>query len=181
MSICRFVNPSVTMMSMRKVSHDSETPARGQQVLTACALIHHNFDGTEKVFLAQRAATKKFMPNIYELLGGHIDFGEKVSDGLKREVLEETGMHISLGDVFYEFTYDNWVKGSHSIEVIYFARFTDPLDKISLHPDDHAGYKWITEDEVIEVMQPGRKKNDQEIKAVQKGFELLEGGSLGFG
>ncbi|HZP55654.1 MAG TPA: NUDIX hydrolase, partial [Candidatus Saccharimonadales bacterium] len=119
---------------MTKVSHDSETPARGQQVLTACALIHQKVDGVEKVFLAKRADTKKFMPGIYELLGGHIDFGEKVVDGLKREVKEETGMNISLGDAFFEFTYENWVKGSHSIEVVYFAKFLDPLEKLKLHP-----------------------------------------------
>ena len=166
---------------MRKVSHDSETPAHGQQVLTACALIHHSFDGVEKIFLARRAASKKFMPNVYELLGGHIDFGEKLADGLKREVLEETGMDISLGDVFYEFTYDNWVKGSHSIEVVYFAKFAGPLDGISLHPDDHSDYKWITEEEIPEIMQPGRERDDQEIGAVRRGFELLRGGSLNFG
>ncbi len=27
-----------------KISHDSETPAHGKQVITACALIHHNKD-----------------------------------------------------------------------------------------------------------------------------------------
>jgi 8-oxo-dGTP diphosphatase len=166
---------------MAEVSHDSETPAHGQQVITACALIYHDFDGIPKIFLAKRAATKKFMPNIYELLGGHIDFGEQVTDGLKREVMEETGMRISLGDVFYEFTYNNWIKGSHSIEVIYFAKFTDPLEQIKLHPDDHSGYKWINQDEVEEVMGPGRQPGDSEILAVQRGFELLSGQSLNFG
>ena len=166
---------------MTKVSHDSETPAHGQQVFTACALIHQDFDGVEKVFLAKRADTKKFMPGIYELLGGHIDFGEKVADGLKREVKEETGMNISLGDTFYEFTYENWVKGSHSIEVVYFAKFIDPLEKLKLHPEDHSGYKWITVDNVIKYMQPGRGQYDSEIKAVQRGFELLAGKPLNFG
>jgi 8-oxo-dGTP pyrophosphatase MutT (NUDIX family) len=166
---------------MTKVSHDSETPAHGQQVITACVLIHHKFDGVTKIFVAQRAATKKFLSNIYELLGGHIDFGEKVTDGLKREVKEETQMDINLGDLFFEFTYDNWVKGSHSIEVVYFAKFLGSLDDIKLHPDDHAGYKWIAADEVIRVMQAGREEGDSEIMAVQRGFELLEGGSLNFG
>lgn len=166
---------------MTKVSHDSETPAHGQQVITACALIHHNFDGVEKVFLAKRAETKKFMPGIYELLGGHIDFGEDVKIGLRREVLEETGININLGDVFYEFTYGNWVKGSHSVEVVYFASFIDPLENIKLHPDDHSGYAWITAEEVIEVMQPGRQSGDSEIQAVQRGFQLLRGRSMNFG
>lgn len=166
---------------MAKVSHDSETPAHGQQVITACALIHHNFDGIGKVFLAKRADTKKFIPGIYELLGGHIDFGENVKAGLKREVFEETGLNISLGGVSHEFTYDNWVKGSHSIEVVYFATFKDPLDKLKLQPDDHSGYAWITAGEAIKFMQPGRKPGDSEIQAVQRGFQLLSGGPMNFG
>lgn len=71
---------------MSKISHDSETPAKGQQVITACAFITRNFDGVIKVFLPRRAATKKFLPNVYEIPGGHIDFGENLTDGLKREV-----------------------------------------------------------------------------------------------
>jgi hypothetical protein len=39
---------------MAKISHDSETPAQGQQVITACAFIHYNFDGVEKLFWPKR-------------------------------------------------------------------------------------------------------------------------------
>jgi isopentenyldiphosphate isomerase len=51
---------------MVKTQHDSETPAHGRQVIVACAFIHHNFDGVEKVYLAQRAMTKKFYPGVFE-------------------------------------------------------------------------------------------------------------------
>src|SRR5690606_4845078 len=97
---------------------------------TACAFIWHDFDGAKKVFLPRRAATKKFLPDVFELPGGHIDFGEDIDAGLKREILEEFGMHVSLGEPFASFTYTNDIKGSHSIEVVYFARFIDPLDHI---------------------------------------------------
>jgi hypothetical protein len=71
---------------MAHTSHDSETPAFNQQVITACAFIHENFDGLEKVFLPKRADTKKFLPSVYELTGGHIDFGEDMVTGLAREI-----------------------------------------------------------------------------------------------
>lgn len=48
-------------------SHDSEVPAHGQQVITACAFIHHTFDGVIKVFLPKRASTKKFLPNFFRI------------------------------------------------------------------------------------------------------------------
>ncbi|HTH72741.1 MAG TPA: NUDIX domain-containing protein [Candidatus Pristimantibacillus sp.] len=158
---------------MTDVSHDSETPAHGQQVLTAVAFIHQKFDGVEKVFLAQRAATKKFLPNVFELPGGHIDFGEEMVDGLKREIMEEFGKKVSVGDPFAVFTYTNPVKGSHSIEVAYFAQFEDGIEDIVLNPEDHAGYRWVAADELDGL--PNREADDPELLLAKRAFALLGG------
>ena len=165
---------------MTVISHDSETPAQGQQVLTACAFLHHKFDGVEKVFMAKRAATKKFMPSIFELPGGHIDFDEDMVVGLKREVDEEHGMKCTVGDPFYVFTYTNHVKGSQSIEVIYFAEFTEPLENIKINPEDHSEYGWFAADELEKAVTPGKGLDDEEFVAIKKGFELLDGQSPDF-
>ncbi|MFT5037068.1 MAG: 8-oxo-dGTP diphosphatase [Candidatus Azotimanducaceae bacterium] len=163
-----------------KISHDSEVAAHGQQVITACALIHKDFDGVKKIFLPKRADTKKFLPSVYEIPGGHIDFGEDIVVGLKREIKEEFGADISVGDPFASFTYANEVKGSHSVEVIYFARFTSPIEDIELHPDDHSEYGWFSEDELEKVMTENKRGDDPEIQALKKAFELIKGGSLQF-
>ena len=164
---------------MSKTSHDSETPALGLQVITACAFIHQKFDGVEKVFLAKRAETKKFLPGVFELPGGHIDFGEDIVDGLIREIKEEFSMQISVGDPFYVFTYVNNIKGSHSIEVNYFATFKNPIENIHLNPEDHSIYGWFTEDEIAtKVISRSKNASDPEIKAIYKAFSLLKGNSL---
>ncbi len=150
---------------MTKTAHDSETAAKGQQVFTACAFIHHNFDGRTKLFAPKRAATKKFLPGVYELPGGHIDFGEDMVTGLSREIAEEFDMHISVGDPFAVFTYTNPIKGSHSIEVIYFAEFTDDIDAIKLNPEDHSEYGWFAEDELDQILSNNKGLDDDEIIA----------------
>lgn len=165
-------------MQPTKTTFDSETAAHGQQVFTACAFIHQKFDGIEKVFLPRRAATKKFLPNVFELPGGHIDFGEDMVAGLAREVLEEFEMHIAVGDPFAVFTYTNPIKGSHSIEVVYFARFTDPLEDIVVHADDHSEYQWFAEDELHLAATANKNVDDAEIQAMRKGFALLRGEPL---
>ncbi len=156
------------------VSHDSETPAEGKQVITACAFIHANFNDVEKVFLAKRASTKKFLPNIFELPGGHIDFGEDIIVGLKREIMEECEMNISVGDPFAVFTYLNDIKKSHSIEIVYFAKFTDSLENIKLHPEDHSEFIWVSENEIPEI----GLLSAEEHKNIKKGFALLKGEGL---
>ena len=160
---------------MNTISHDSETRAEGQQVITACAFIHQKFDGIEKVFLPKRAETKKFLPGVYEIPGGHIDYGEDIVDGLKREIMEELGMHLSVGDPFASFTYTNEIKGSHSIEVIYFGTFIDPIENITLNPEDHSECVWIGEDELEKIYNANKRGDDPEIQALRKGFALLRG------
>ncbi len=164
---------------MTKLVHDSETPAVGQQVIVACAFIHHNFGGTEKVFLAQRAATKKFYPGVYEIAGGHIDFGEDIIAGLKREVREELGKEIVVGDPFSVFTYMNEVKGAHAVEVAYFAQFAGGLDDAQINPDDHMAAGWFSEDE-FDKFTVNRKADDPELKVMRRAFALLRGEPLLF-
>lgn len=165
---------------MVDISHDSETPAFYQQVITACAFIHQNVDGIERVFLSKRAETKKFRPGVYELPGGHIEFGENPVEGLKREIDEELGMKIELSDPFFVFTYTNPVKGSHSIEVVYFARFASELSDLTLNPEDHSEFGWFAENELAKAATEAKGLDDIEFEAIRKGFALLKGKPLQF-
>jgi len=164
-----------------KTQHDSETLAVGQQVFTACAFIWNEFDGIKKVFLPKRAATKKFLPSVHELPGGHIEYGEDLVEGLAREIMEEFGMRVCIGDPFAVFTYINDVKQSHSIEVIYFAQFTDPIEKIEIHPDDHETYGWYAEDELEWLYSTQKGVDDLEFPHVKKAFAYLNGNVFDFG
>lgn len=165
---------------MSTVSHDSEIPAQGQQVITACAFIHHSFDGVEKVFLPKRADTKRFLPGVYELPGGHIDYGEDIVAGLVREIKEEFRMEVAIGDPFAAFTYTNEVKGSHSIEVVYFATFIDSLENIRLNPQDHSTYGWFAKVGLIDAATKYKGLEDIEFEVMKKGFSLLSGEALSF-
>lgn len=157
------------------VSHDSESPAAGQQVFTACAFIHQEFDGIEKVFLSKRALTKKLFPGVFELPGGHIDYGENLVDGLKREIEEEFGMDTKVGEPFFVFDYLNDIKGSHSIEVVYFAKFIGNIASIRLDPEDHSEFGWFAESDLSKAYTADKKADNIEFVAIQRGFELLRG------
>jgi len=151
----------------------NNTVQEGQQVITACAFIHQNFDGTEKVFSAKRAETKKFLPGLWELPGGHVDFGEDIIDGLVREIDEEFNMQLEVEEPFAVFTYINEVKKTHSIEVIYLARFTSNLDNITLNPADHSEFGWFEQAAGHDVIAQSKPADDPEIAALARGFEIL--------
>lgn len=164
-------------MTTTKTVHDSETPAHGQQVIVACAFIHHDFGGVTKVYLPRRAATKKFYPGVFEIPGGHIDFGEDIVEGLKREVREELGQEIIVGEPFSAFTYVNEVKGAHAVEVVFFAQFVGGVPDIQLNPEDHSEGRWFAEDEE-DLYFENRGPDDPEKDVIKRGFALLRGEKL---
>jgi 8-oxo-dGTP diphosphatase len=160
---------------MEKTQHDSETLAEGKQVFTACAFMFKKEGGVYKVFLPQRAATKKFLPSVYELPGGHIDFGEELQVGLKREIREEFEVEIEVGGLVDVFTYTNHIKKCQSIEVVYFATLVSDESAVTLNPEDHSGYVWATESEATQInAQHGKGFDDKEVQVIQKGFRMLK-------
>lgn len=154
---------------------DSERLDEGAQVIIACAFLYRLNDGYVEVFLPYRAATKKFLPNVFELPGGHIDFGEDIKAGLAREIREELHMEITIGDEFAAFTYTNQIKKSHSIEVVYFAQFVGDTTRIQLNPEDHSHYVWVTEEELPQLYATQKASEDHEALVIQKGFDILLG------
>ena len=143
----------------------------------ACAFIHHDFDGVTKVYMPKRAMTKKFFPGVFEVPGGHIDFGEDIVEGLKREVREELGKDIIVGDPFSAFTYINEVKGAHCVEIAFFAQFADGIDGIALNPEDHSEGQWFSEDQEG-LYTVNRTEDDVERRVIKRGFALLGGAKL---
>ena len=154
-------------------SQDSATPAHGQQVITACAVVHKLVEGIPAILLAKRSESKKFLPGKYELPGGHIDFGEQIEDGLKRELLEELELDVEVDDVFSALTYVNEVKGSHSVELLYFATPVGSSTP-SLNPSDHSELQWFTSD-TIDQVRDINGADDTEYPHLVKALEILEG------
>lgn len=131
------------------------------QKITAVAFLHKG----DKVFVAKRADSKKFLPGVYELPGGHIEFGESMEMGLVREMEEEFNVTVLVEDPFYTFTYLNKDKTKHTLEVVYFTRLLDDKQKIKLNPQDHSEFKWLNKEEVEELLL---KQNKNEARAAIK-------------
>ena len=54
------------------------------------------FDPDKKAMLLQkRSPTRRLFPNFWDTLGGHLEGQESISECLKREVYEESGLHLT--------------------------------------------------------------------------------------
>lgn len=70
-----------------------------------------------------------FNNNTYQFPGGHTDEGEEIDECMKREIKEEVGIDVEVGDPFLSIeTYDNnyFNTGKKVLNTIYYYRvFTD--------------------------------------------------------
>jgi 8-oxo-dGTP diphosphatase len=91
-----------------------------------------------KILLLQRALDCDFEPGLWELPGGKISYGENLREGLKREVVEETGLLIKVGLPFDTWNFIKepfWVTG-----VTFICEIIRGAVTIS---DEHCAFQWI--------------------------------------
>lgn len=111
-----------------------------QCLATRAFIIHEG-----KVLIIRESPCYKYATNIgkYDLPGGKVRPGEKMADGLKREVLEEVGLDVKIGKPFYA---DEWSPERDGVILQIFGVFIkctiDDSSEVKLG-EDHDDYKWI--------------------------------------
>jgi 8-oxo-dGTP diphosphatase len=79
----------------------------------------------------------------WDVPGGRINPEEPIIEGLKREVMEESGLQIEAGEVLGVYETFPTIKGEacHIVRVYYQAKLISP-DEVTLS-GDHDLYEWI--------------------------------------
>lgn len=113
-----------------------------------------------KVLLLREAATYEEGTNLgkYHAPGGRINPGEPFLDGLRREVMEETGLEVEVGEPIYVGEWFPVIKGVQNQIVAVFFSCTPLTDGIRLS-EEHDDYKWVTleESKQLQVVDPEDK------------------------
>jgi len=92
-----------------------------------------------KILVVKRADHDDHKPGLWETVGGGIDEGEMPQDALKREIMEEVGINVSIKHPFnvFTFTKDN---GESKIGITFLCDYINGEVALS---DEHSEYKWI--------------------------------------
>lgn len=98
-----------------------------------------NKDG--KILVLKRSCEEDVYAELWDIPGGKIEYGEKIIDGIKREVFEETGL-----DVDVEFRpWSVWsfmtpAKERQTVGITLLAKYVGGNVKLS---SEHTEYRWI--------------------------------------
>lgn len=126
-----------------------------------------------RIFFQRRSAARKLFPNTWDIVGGHVEPGETVTEALAREVLEETGWRLAaiLGVVGEaEYVGDDGV-ARH--ETDFLVRVEGDLDRPALEEDKHTEFRWLGPHE-LDVLDDGGAGNDGMIRRIaEDGFAVL--------
>lgn len=97
---------------------------------------------------------------------GHMEKGESEQETAKREVLEETGLNVTLVDQFrttIEYTMPNGI----AKEVVYFIGKALPEHNVRLQQEEIQEYRWLKFNEILPLIS---YKNTREVLIKAKKF-----------
>lgn len=95
------------------------------------------------VLSLRRAVTKDASPGVWEALSGRIEPGEEPLDAARREVLEESGLHVDVEPRPWAAYAANRI-GEPMVVVVYRAT---PTDRNVVLSEEHDAFAWCDADD----------------------------------
>lgn len=104
-------------------------------------------DDEGRLFLAKRGPKAKNERGLWEFPGGGVEFGETLRDALVREIREEYGITIDVGELLTVTDHILPDEGQHWVSPSYICRIVDGTPAI-LEPEKCSATGWFALDDI---------------------------------
>lgn len=108
-----------------------------------------------KLLIQKRADTKKLMPGEWAATGGAAISGEDSFTAAKRELFEELGIQSDKSTLKKTVR----IKRRNSLLDIWLTICDTPAEELTLQVSEVADAKWVTKDELVEMIENGEFHN----------------------
>ena len=98
----------------------------------------------DHILVVKRSLDDDLYPGAWEFPGGHIETGETLKEGLKRELQEEIGFNNDFKPIISHYS-DEIENNIHNIEIDFIINVDKSLVNVILS-NEHCDYKWVTKD-----------------------------------
>jgi 8-oxo-dGTP diphosphatase len=106
---------------------------------------------TGEIFLAQRGPLAKNERGLWEFPGGSVELGETLAEALKREMMEEFGIQIAVGDLLDVADHILPEEGQHWVSPTYLCRIVSGEPRI-MESGKCSAIGWFDPDDVPEKL-----------------------------
>jgi len=121
-------------------------------------------DDRHRVFVQRRSATRRVLPSVWDIVGGHVDPGESPEQALVREIKEETGWslrRIEARIAEWEWEHDGVVRREWDYLVEVDGDFGSPR----LEDDKHDAWAWVGPGD-LHLLMEGRADDDRRLRDI---------------
>lgn len=118
----------------------------------------------KKVLILKRTNNHRFGAGTWEFPGGKLEFGEDLISGLKREIMEETGLLVTVEKLQYATTF--MTHEYRQVVIINYLCKTD-TDKIALS-EEHTEYIWADKKILKERLSKRMLKDLEDNKLLEQ-------------
>jgi mutator protein MutT len=115
-------------------------------------------DNRGRLFLARRGIKAKNERGLWEFPGGSVEFGETVAAALRREMREEFGIEITVGELLDVVDHILKEEGQHWVSPTYLCTITAGEPHI-MEPEKCAEIGWFRPDEVPKELTQISREN----------------------
>ncbi len=124
-----------------------------------------------RAFVQKRSRDRRLFPGCWDIVGGHIDPGETLYEGLRREIAEETGWKLTrIITILGQFDWVTDQKARRELDLL--VEVEGNLDAPQIEWSKHSEFRWINLNE-IEILKENRASSDNLIyEVVKKGLEF---------
>lgn len=84
--------------------------------------------------------------NIWELPGGRLNEGEIPEEGLAREIKEEIGIDVVVGEVVYVTQFFQYSENRNALMIAYIATTVDEKAELVLEEGEVAEVRWVSKE-----------------------------------
>lgn len=116
----------------------------------------------DEFLIVKRRENDDLYPGAWEFPGGHLEIGETLKEGLKRELFEEIGFQDDFEPIITHYYDEIKIKNEnfiHDLEIDFIININKSSINIKLS-DEHCDYRWVNKDsELLDDFIKAKLKN----------------------
>jgi len=104
-------------------------------------------DSAGRIFLSKRGPAARNERGLWEFPGGSVEYGEKLADALKREMLEEFGVQIEVAELLDVVDHILPAEGQHWVSPTFICKIVEGKPQV-MEPEKCSSIGWFSTNEI---------------------------------